>query len=390
MVIGRLRPIRGFAIIGFAAGAYALTANPTIAGSPFGNNQTISSQESAIERRLSELQREAQELARAERTLLNELRRLQIDREMKAAELEARTLAVDEAAAALAALEERQAALAETIRKQQPIVRARIVELYKRGRAGNLRRLVDAASARDAMRAWRQMAAAASRDAERFEQHRSAINELAASRVDLAARRAEAGRLRRDAGAARAALDRSIARYRERIDAIGDERQLNAALAAELRAAEAGLSATVETLPEARPASAGVAPITAFRRALPWPAAGRVARTFRGGAQGALPFNGIEIAVEDGAPVSAVHEGEVAFSGPFAGFGHLIIVQHGNETFTLYGHMRVGHAAKGDRVTAGQVIGRAGQPPGARDSRLYFELRVDGQPVNPLQWLRPQ
>ena len=79
---------------------------------------------------------------------------------------------------------------------------------------------------------------------------------------------------------------------------------------------------------------------------------------------------------------------EVAFAGPFTGFGHLIIVQHAPQTFSLYGHLTSGSVAKGDRVTPGQPIGRAGRPPGARDSRLYFELRVDGQPVNPLQWLR--
>lgn len=342
--------------------------------------------------RLKELQAEAQKLARDEKTLLNELRRLQVDREMKAAELEARTLALDEAAEAVDSLEQARASLAETITQQRPLVRARVVELYKRGRASDLRRLVDAASARDAMRAWRQMAAAARRDAARFAEYRDAITTLQTAGTDLAARRDEADRLRKETAGARLALDRSIRRQEQRLAAIGQERGLNTALAEELKAAAAGLAKTVETLPgtpQAAPSGAS-APITAFRRALPWPAAGRVVRPFRAGAQGGLPFNGVEIAVPDSAAVSAVHDGEVAFSGPFTGFGHLIIVQHGSQTFSLYGHLRVGHVGKGERVTAGQVIGRAGPPPGARDTRLYFELRVDGQPVDPLQWLRPQ
>ncbi|HUF22695.1 MAG TPA: peptidoglycan DD-metalloendopeptidase family protein [Vicinamibacterales bacterium] len=343
------------------------------------------------EARLRELRQEAQKLASEEKTLLNELRRLQVDREMRAAELEARTIALAEARAAVAALEQQQAALAGEIARQEPIVRARAVELYKRGRAGMLRRLVDAASARDAMRAWRQMAAASRRDAARFADYRAAIQTLASSRTELDAERQEAERLRREAGAARAALDRSIRLHEQRIAGIRQERALNSELTAELNAAAAGLAATVETMPEGTaPAPAASAAITAFRRALPWPAEGRVARSFRGGAPGALPFNGIEIAAADAAPVSAVHEGDVAFSGPFTGFGHLIIVQHGPETFTLYGHLSAGLVGRGERVTAGQVIGRAGQPPGSRDTRLYFELRVDGQPVNPLQWLRPQ
>jgi len=387
MAIGRVLTMRRMRMVGFAVGAWALTADPVIARSAFANNPPVSIQQATIDARLRELQAEAERLGRERATLLNELRRLEVDRAMRSAELEARTLALDETAAAITALEARQADLARTIEEQRALVRARVVELYKRGRAGNLRRLVDAGTARDAMRAWRQMSAAAGRDAARFAEHRATIAALAKSRADLDAQRLEADRLQREAATARAALDRSIRRQAARIDAIGRERELNAALVAELKAAAAGLAATVEKLPGGAAPSVA-APLAALRRALPWPAAGTVVRTFRSSAQGALPFNGIEIALEDGAPVSAVHEGEVAFSGPFTGFGHLIIVQHAAETFSLYGHLRVGHVGKGDRVTAGQVIGRAGQPPGARDSRLYFELRVDGQPVNPLQWLR--
>lgn len=369
--------MRRLVMIGLAAGVYASTADPVIA-----------IQQPAIEARLRELQAEAERLGRERATLLNELRRLEVDRAMRSAELEARTLALDETAAAITALEAKQAGLARAIDEQQALVRARVVELYKRGRAGDLRRLVDAGTARDAMRAWRQVSAAASRDAARFAEHRATIAALAESRAALDAEREEADRLQREAAAARAALDRAIRRQAARIDAIGRERALNAALVAELKGAAAGLAATVEKLPAGGDAPPAAVPIAALRRALPWPAAGRVVRAFRSSAQGALPFNGIEIALEDGAAVAAVHEGEVAFSGPFTGFGHLIILQHGPETFSLYGHLRVGHVGKGDRVTAGQAIGRAGQPPGSRDSRLYFELRVDGQPVNPLQWLR--
>lgn len=370
-------------ILGFAVGVLTLTASPAIA-------------QSTIQERLRQLEREARQLEAEQRSVLNELRALQVDREMRAADLEARTMALEEAAAAITALEAQRAALAETIARQQPLVRARAVELYKHGPASDLRRLVDAASARDAMRAWRQMAAASSRDAARFAAHRASIQQLAAARTHLDARRAEAERLREEATRARLALDRSIRRQEQRIAAIKQERGLNEALAAELKAAASGLAATVDKLPgaprPATPATGGTtaAGIGAMRRALPWPASGRIVRAFRTSAPGALPFNGVEIAVADGAAVSAVHEGDVAFSGPFTGFGHLIIVQHAAETFTLYGHLSAAHVGKGDRVTAGQVIGRAGQPPAARDSRLYFELRVDGEPVNPLQWFRQQ
>ena len=96
---------------------------------------------------------------------------------------------------------------------------------------------------------------------------------------------------------------------------------------------------------------------------------------------------GIEIAAEEGAPVQAVHGGTVAFAGPFAGFGNLVIVQHDATSFTLYGNLSAMTVGRGDRVDDGQTLGSVGAsatgPPG-----LYFELRIDGQPVDPVQWLK--
>ena len=77
----------------------------------------------------------------------------------------------------------------------------------------------------------------------------------------------------------------------------------------------------------------------------------------------------------------------VAFADPFSGFGNLVIVDHGAQAFSLYGNLLDIGVKKGTIVEAGQPLGTVGAsltgPAG-----LYFELRVDGQPVDPLQWLR--
>ncbi len=138
------------------------------------------------------------------------------------------------------------------------------------------------------------------------------------------------------------------------------------------------------------PAGDAVAlPIKAFRGDLDWPAAGSVRRRFSGrtAASGSPTSNGIEIASEEGAPAQAVHEGVVAFADAFAGFGNLVIVDHGAQTFSLYGNLLDVAVAKGARVDRGQRIGSIGTTP-AGPAGLYFELRVDGQAVDPLQWLK--
>jgi septal ring factor EnvC (AmiA/AmiB activator) len=85
--------------------------------------------------------------------------------------------------------------------------------------------------------------------------------------------------------------------------------------------------------------------------------------------------------------VQAVHEGTVAFADPFAGFGNLVIVDHGAQTFTLYGDLLEIAVKRGGRVERGQLVGSVGAAP-AGPAGLYFEVRIDGRAVDPLQWLR--
>ena len=83
----------------------------------------------------------------------------------------------------------------------------------------------------------------------------------------------------------------------------------------------------------------------------------------------------------------AVHEGVVAYAGQFTGYGNLVIVDHGGKSYSLYGHLEALQVARGERIEAQAPVGLAGRNPSGNPS-LYFELRVDGKPVDPLQWLQ--
>jgi septal ring factor EnvC (AmiA/AmiB activator) len=96
---------------------------------------------------------------------------------------------------------------------------------------------------------------------------------------------------------------------------------------------------------------------------------------------------GVQFAAEEGSPVRAVHDGTVAYTGPFTGYGNLVIIDHGAETFSLYGQLDTVQVERGAKVERGTALGTAGRVlagiPG-----MYFEMRVDGKPVDPLEWLR--
>jgi septal ring factor EnvC (AmiA/AmiB activator) len=149
----------------------------------------------------------------------------------------------------------------------------------------------------------------------------------------------------------------------------------------------------VANLAAGRPAEAVTVPLASFRGALDWPVAGRVIAGFNASAAGrpagAAVRNGIEIGTAQGTPVLAVHPGTIDYADQFAGFGNLVIVDHGGGYFSLYGYLDSLSVARGDHVDAGGELGKVGTAP-AGPPALYFELRVDGRSVDPIQWLRPR
>ena len=205
--------------------------------------------------------------------------------------------------------------------------------------------------------------------------------------ADLDARRVDLTRARATALAARQALDRAAAAHNRRLDQLDEERDLAARYIGELQTAQAELQKAAL----ARTASTPALPLAPFKGSLEWPITGRLLSHF--GLNTASRFgttivrNGIEIAAPEGSPVRAVHGGTVAYAAPFTGFSTLVIVDHGGGAFTLYGHLNQAVVTNGARVGRGDVLGRSGLTPDGSPA-AYFELRIDGRPVDPVQWLR--
>mgnify|MGYP003694064763 CR=1 FL=1 len=96
----------------------------------------------------------------------------------------------------------------------------------------------------------------------------------------------------------------------------------------------------------------------------------------------------MDIAATEGEGSRACTTAVVAYADAFAGFGRLVIVDHGAQTFSLYGNLKDIEVQRGARVTR-ETLGTVGvSTTGA--AGLYFELRIDGRPVDPLQWLKKQ
>ncbi len=115
-----------------------------------------------------------------------------------------------------------------------------------------------------------------------------------------------------------------------------------------------------------------------------WPAMGNVIGTFVSGDQ---TKQGIDIAGNEGDPITATADGEIVYSGNgLIGYGELIIIKHNASFLSAYGHNRKRLVQEGDKVKAGQRIAEMGASAAARNE-LHFEIRKNGKPVNPLDFL---
>lgn len=127
-----------------------------------------------------------------------------------------------------------------------------------------------------------------------------------------------------------------------------------------------------------KPAPAGEAP--PWR----WPVAGKIIRRFSANGTGK---QGIELGGHVGAPILAATGGRVVYAGNgLRGYGNLVIVKHDARYLTAYGYNSTLLVKEGESVQAGQKIATMGVGP-ARVAALHFELRRDGKPVDPLDYL---
>lgn len=128
-------------------------------------------------------------------------------------------------------------------------------------------------------------------------------------------------------------------------------------------------------------------PFAKLKRSLPWPVAGRLAAGFGDRRDvGDLRWRGAFIAAPANQDVRAVAHGRVAFADWLRGFGLLIIIDHGDDYMTLYGHNQALFKEVGDWVAPGEVIASVGDTGGMARTGVYFELRHKGEPQNPQNW----
>lgn len=104
-------------------------------------------------------------------------------------------------------------------------------------------------------------------------------------------------------------------------------------------------------------------------------------------AETGVPWKGLFIRAAEGSQVKALAGGRVVFADWLRGFGNLLIIDHDDGYMSLYGYNEAILKQVGETVRAGEVVSAAGNSGGNAETGLYFEVRFQGKPVDPLQWV---
>lgn len=308
-------------------------------------------------------------------------------------EISANLAAIAATEAELATLRTREEELAQARDRQQVRIGTELRAAWQMGQQGTLKVLLSQESPHTVARAMayyryffharnklvaeyratlEQLAAVRSRS-------ETAAAELSTQQATLQAQRQEVLASRQQREQVIATLAASISSQDDRLQQLQRDRQELEEL---LEAIE---QAVVELqLPE------DYQPFASTRGTLAWPVDGRRRNSF-GASRGAggMRWHGINLAAAEGSAVRAIHHGRVVYADWLRGSGLLLILDHGDGYMSLYAHNQSLLKEVGEWVAPGTPISTVGNSGGLDRAGLYFEIRKDGKPVDPVVWMGP-
>jgi len=342
---------------------------------------------------LQRLEQESEQLRRREQGVLGRLDRLSGELRVQQARLDEVNARRELQNAAILDIESSLERLGQEQRTRRRYLAFRLREIYKGGPAQSLRRLSGGGSQDAYWDGWRYAAHLSDRDGKTLASFRQDEEAIETEDERLRAERAVLQESRDDLLRARKQLEAGRRRHKRQLTGLREDRDLRRSAIAELEQAAAELNRLVSGLPAETPGSARV-DVSKFRGLLDWPAAGALGDAFgtviHPRFKTRVPHPGLDIEGDFGSPIRAVFGGQVVFAEWMRGYGLTVIVDHGGGVLSVYAHASAVLVETGEELLRGAKLATVGDTGSLRGHYLYFELRVDGKPVDPLRWLRPR
>jgi septal ring factor EnvC (AmiA/AmiB activator) len=338
-----------------------------------------------IRAEIAHLRERLQEVERRRTGLASDMERTDLELELQEKRVAEARAARELASEELVLAEEKVVELEERLEATRQVLEQRLAGLYRLGRQGYLRLFLALEEGENVFSGIRTLRYLVRRDSEAIDHYVAVHFQLAREREKLVAKQQEVeswlgreDRRRRELVALRRRQSVLLARFVE------EQAELTSQTEA-LLDKERKLESLLEFLYGRATTPLSGEPIQEFRGVLDWPNRGQVTVGFGPRLdpryKTRVPHNGIDLATEPGSQVRVVYPGRVVFAARFQGYGLTAVVHHPGRVFSLYAGLATLQAGNEDVLSLGGLIGVASE-------RLYFEIRAENRPEDPLAWLR--
>ncbi len=339
-----------------------------------------------VQKEIDDLKKQLNAKTSAEKSVMAEIAKLDAQLQLANKELEYIALQLSITDQRLTETKSEVADMEQKLKDQQEALDTRLVSMYKSSRVSYVELLLSSGSLSDLMARVHYLKAIAVQDAALIDEFNQSRSALLAKKMELEGYQTKLLGLQASEELKRAEVaSRSVDRESYLAGIKGEKDRLAAALDQMEKEAEAlvGIISDLQAKgqkPQAHPLQ------------MAWPCSGGWISDYYGNRLHPILgtyrwHDGLDYAANTGTPIKAAEDGTVILSGVNGGYGNCVILDHGGNVSTLYGHASKLLVKVGQDVIKGQTIALVGSTGVSTGAHLHFEVRVNGKTQNPLDWL---
>ena len=279
----------------------------------------------------------------------------------------------------------------QKLKYQEKVLGLRLRSIYKEGPVYPLKIIFSSNNVSDLLQKFKYMNLIARQDSELLYEYKNKLENIKEDKRALFEARAKIINLKEKAKIKKNEIERTKIIKSKFLKNIKKKKSLNIETRKELVAASSNLNKLIKKLLVKLDSGEGLE-ISDKKGRLKLPLNGPILNKFGRKRvkeyDSYIVYNGINVKATKGTHVKAVFDGKVLFAGELEGYGNLVIVGHGNKYHSLYGHLDDINVSVDKVVKTGEIIGLSGDSGSLEGEVLYFELRRNGKPIQPIPWFR--
>ena len=345
----------------------------------------------ALRKKIARQENAISKAGKKESTVLKNLQKIGNQLKLKKRELNIYKWNIKNNQKKISSLQPRLEKAEQKIKSHKKILGLRLRSMYKEGPVFPLKIAFSSSNVNDLLQRFKYMDLIARKDSELLREYKNRLEQIKEDKRSLYAVRAKLVKLEKNTISKKKEIEKGKSEKSAFLKRIKRKKNLSVKVRKELVAASNNLNKLIDKLLVKLVSGEGL-DISDKKGRLKLPLRGKILNKFGRKRvkeyDSYIVYNGINVRAKKGSQVKAIFDGKVLYTGELEGYGNLVIVGHGKEYHSLYGHLDTINVSPNKVVRTGDVIALSGDSGSLDGETLYFELRKNGKPIEPVPWFK--